>query len=118
MAIKPQAFNAARNVAYGHARMDVSPWGFKEKLFLSLYRKGVGAIIEEVSGEIDGEGSNVQTLMRRLRVTEGVANKKLIRSTLFRSWYAFRLLPLQLPTCRRVLFSGVLIFFQHFGCYV
>ena len=47
--------------------MDVFPWGFKEELFLSLYRKGVEAIVKEkVSGGSDGEESNVQTLMRRL----------------------------------------------------
>ena len=55
-------------------------------MFLSLCRKGVQAIVEKVSGRIDGEGSNVQTLMGRLRVTERVANKMLGRSTLFRSW--------------------------------
>ena len=50
----------SRDVAYGHARMDVFPWGFKEELFLSLYHKGVEAIVEEkVSGGIDGEISNV-----------------------------------------------------------
>ena len=67
--------------------MDVFLWGFKEELLLSLCRKGVKAIVEEKgSGGIDKEGRNVQTLMRRHRVTEGVANEKLTRSTHIRSW--------------------------------
>ena len=65
--------------------MDICLWGFKEELFLSLCRKGVEAIVDKASEEIDGEGSNVQTLMRRLRVTEGGANEKLARSTHIRS---------------------------------
>ena len=54
-----------RNVAYGHARLDVFPWGF-EKLFL-LYCIEMEAIVEEkVSGGVDEEGREVQSLMRRL----------------------------------------------------
>ena len=55
-----------RNVAYGHASLDVSPWGF-EKRFLLLYCIEMKAIVEEkVSGGMDEEGREVQTLTRRL----------------------------------------------------